>query len=197
MSATENYRALRYQDAPVHAVDLHSLLDAIRHLFHHVYHEGLRHRLQTHRAVNQQIEFPSIATAVEDFVAPRYVEADDAVGDPANAANPVSKRAARGGFVAGPQLPEPSPLAARFRASKRLNVFYGHLGEQLHVNANRHLTKALCLSRNRRKAEAKIHARLAEAAVNEARNYLSQDAFLELRYEFEAKLLRMREGGGR
>ncbi|MGF1645029.1 MAG: hypothetical protein ACFCUJ_15430 [Thiotrichales bacterium] len=103
-----------------------------------------------------------------------------------------SNRTDPGGWVNGARIPEPSPLADRFRTSKRLNSFNHHLGEQLYTNASRHLSKALCLSRHQRKREAKLHARLAEAAVNEARNYLTKDEFLEMKCEFDAKLAPVR-----
>lgn len=169
--------------------DIHSLIDAIRDLYHRLFHEGLGYRLKSHHVHNRNVDFPSIAAAMDEGFASTQVGAG-ALSSP----DVVSGSLLR--TPAAPTISEPAPselgspaLGARFLSNKRLNVLYHPTGERLRRSAQQHLMKAICLRRQQRHAEAKTHGRLAEAAIEEARRYLPPDDFLDMKRDFESRLL--------
>ncbi len=183
--------AQNLQDLPGSRQELGSLIAAIWDLYHRLFHERLRQRLRLHDAHNRLIEFPSITATLDAHKAPFASVPPLLIDCERSAEEMASGEAVRGTDTSTGTPPEHSHLGTRFLANNYLGTLCDSLSRKLRVNAERHLAKAICLSRQQRHEEARTYGLLADSAIDEARRYLTPEDFLSMKRDFESRLLRL------
>ena len=174
---------------------LRTMISTLRDLYRQILSKLLQGRLQGQQGAGQARGSVPISALMAEQIAKADEESGQQKGG-ADSERPVSPTPTTGGFTntralkndSEPPLPGLfSALSQRFsrhRSQAKLEPF---MAEKMRANTLDHVNKALGLARRGNAEGARIHAKLAEIAMETAGDYMSDDEYSQLRETVEAR----------
>jgi hypothetical protein len=179
--------------------ELQSLILSLQSLATEVASRVLAGRMQTKRHASTARDGLPIGKLVADRIAPK--SAASVPADPAPAQEVHAPAAGHEPGASETPAPEPTPTPTERIGFTLLNAFSEHLNrhrsessyhpllrDQMREHTFAHLNKALSLARQGNADGAKLYATLAENAMGQAGEYMSDDEYRAFRKEVEERL---------